>query len=186
MELRQLVNELKTRDVYRTAAAYCAGAWVLLQVADVMFPMIGLQDWAVTVVLVMAAVGFPIAILLSWIFDLIAQEPVETTSRPSKTTSDLPLAHVIELTLILLLATLVGYLYFCRLPGPPKQEAEVKLQPASIAVLPFVNLSGVANRKYVGDGLAALLTRPRIAGLLDPTQSSYAPARFSWPASSLV
>ena len=70
MELRQFVCELKSRKVYRTAAVYCAGAWAFLQVADIIFPVVGLPDWTVTAVLVIAALGFPLALILSWLFEL--------------------------------------------------------------------------------------------------------------------
>ena len=51
MKLRGFVSELKSRGVYRVSAIYAAGAWALLQVADVLFPVLGLPDWSITVVL---------------------------------------------------------------------------------------------------------------------------------------
>ena len=68
MELRQFVIELKSRNVYRTAAVYLAGAWALLQVADVLFPVLGLPDWSITAILILAAIGFPIALVFAWAF----------------------------------------------------------------------------------------------------------------------
>ena len=64
-----LFSELKRRKVYQVAAIYTAAAWGLLQVADVMFPRLGLPDWTVTFLFALELIGFPLALILSWIFD---------------------------------------------------------------------------------------------------------------------
>jgi len=163
MELRQFIYELKSRKVYRTAAVYCAGAWALLQVADILFPVVGLPDWSVTAVLVMAAIGFPLALVLSWVFEL---SPESQAGAPERVAGDdaLHFSRIIELTLILLLCGLVGYLYLGRLSGTGENPAVSRAaSPTSIAVLPFDNLSDEKAMSYLGDGIAEeilnLLTR---------------------------
>ena len=159
MKLNQLINELRSRGVYRVAAIYSAGAWALLQVADVIFPIIGLPDWSVSAVLVTAAIGFPVAIVVSWLFDITPEGLVEAPAN-----SDLPtrpvasVSHVIQLVLIALLTILVGYLYLERLSYSPTQ-APASVSPAtsgrpSIAVMPFIDMSQGQDRDYIGDGLA--------------------------------
>lgn len=64
------IEELKTRKVFRAAAAYLLVAWLLLQVADVVVPALRLPDWTLTLILVLIALGFPLAVVLAWIYDL--------------------------------------------------------------------------------------------------------------------
>ena len=158
MKLRQLVSELKGRGVYRVAALYCAGAWALLQVADVMVPLVGLPDWSISMVLVVAAVGFPIALVLAWLFDLTSKGVVEAPPmQPEAAGHSVSPAHVVEFALILLLALLVGYLYLGRLTLDDNSVAAQRDSPGgrtSIAVMPFVMMSGADNIEYLGDGLA--------------------------------
>lgn len=154
MELRQFILELRSRNVYRTAAVYLAGAWALLQVADVVFPVMGLPDWSITAVLVLAAVGFPIALVLSWLFELTPDNEVQRDQR-APLEGNISAARIIELTLVLLLCGLVGYLYVGRLaPSPDSASSQAEVAETSIAVLPFVNLSDDRQMDYLGDGLA--------------------------------
>jgi len=67
------IEELKTRKVFRAAAAYLLVAWLLLQVADVVVPALRLPDWTLTLILVLIALGFPLAVVLAWIYDLTPQ-----------------------------------------------------------------------------------------------------------------
>lgn len=159
MDARQFIAELKSRGVYRVAALYCAGAWALLQVADLFFPMLGLPDNAVTLVLLATAIGFPVALLLAWRFDLTAQGVV--TAPPPVTPSrrmNLPLPFVLELLLILALTLSVGYLYLDRLtPGQAVEGGRiggVQQGRPSVAVMPFLNMSNSEDMGYLGDGLA--------------------------------
>lgn len=73
-----LLAELKRRKVYQVAAVYAAAAWGLLQVADVVFPRIGLPDWSITFLFALEVVGFPLALILSWIFDFTPGGVVRT------------------------------------------------------------------------------------------------------------
>ena len=70
MDIRRFLGELKGRGVYRVAALYAAGSWALLQVADIFFPILGFPDWAITTVLAFSAVGFPMALILAWVFEI--------------------------------------------------------------------------------------------------------------------
>ena len=125
MKLNQLINELRSRGVYRVAAIYSAGAWALLQVADIIFPILGLPDWSVSAVLATAAIGFPVAIVVSWLFDITPEGLVEAPAN-----KDLParpvasVSHIIQLVLIVLLTILVGYLYLERLSYSPTEAPD--------------------------------------------------------------
>lgn len=159
MKINQLVNELRSRGVYRVAAIYSAGAWALLQVADVIFPILGLPDWSVSAVLLIAAAGFPIAIIVSWFFDMTPEGLVEAPATADEQGRPMAsLSHIFQLALIVVLTLLVGYLYLERLSDAPEQKvnslATASNGRLSIAVMPFVNMSQVEDRDYIGDGLA--------------------------------
>src|SRR5437588_2455392 len=65
--------ELKRRKVYRVAAAYAVASWLLIQIATQVFPFFDIPSWAVRLVVVVLCLGFPIALILAWIFDITPQ-----------------------------------------------------------------------------------------------------------------
>ena len=159
MDIRRFLAELKGRGVYRVAALYAAGSWALLQLADVFFPILGLPDWAITTFLAAAALGFPVTILLAWIFEITPAGIVETDSM-NEDFGHLRLspARLVELALLIALVGLVGYLYFDRLSsdretGAARTTAAGDGRP-SVAVMAFQNMSEDPSAEYFGDGLA--------------------------------
>ncbi len=143
MDLRQFIAELKGRGVYRVTAIYCAGAWALLQVADVMFPVLGLPDWSITAVLLASAAGFPVALVLAWLFDFTPGGVVEAPPLQNNGPRiDWSKTRVLELVVLLGLAGLVGHLYYDRLTQTGAAATAPAADPAagrtSIAVMPFV------------------------------------------------
>ena len=64
------LTELKRRNVFRVAALYAVGSWLLLQVGDILFGLMGLPDWALRIVLGILLLGFPVALVLAWIYEL--------------------------------------------------------------------------------------------------------------------
>jgi TolB-like protein/Tfp pilus assembly protein PilF len=162
MDGRQFLAELKQRGVYGAAALYSAGAWALLQVADIIFPLLGWSDGLMTLILLVAAAGFPIVLVLAWFFDLTSKGLVETPdSVVALVRPNLSFTQLIELTLILVLTLLVGYLYIGRLTDGADTEAagfteiaSATTQRPTIAVMPFISMSSSTDVEYFGDGLA--------------------------------
>ena len=64
------VSELKRRNVFRVGAAYAVVSWLIIQVIDTVFPRIGLPDSTITFILILLMIGFPIALILAWAYDL--------------------------------------------------------------------------------------------------------------------
>jgi TolB-like protein/Flp pilus assembly protein TadD len=124
MNARRFFTELKRRKVYRVAVAYAVLAWLLIQITTQTFPFLDIPNWVVRLVIVLLALGFPIALLLSWAFDL--------TSKGVVRTDDVDESEV---------APAAGPV--AKPPAPEK----------SIAVLPFENLSDDQQNAYFGDGI---------------------------------
>ena len=64
------IDELKRRNVIRVAIAYAISAWFLIQVSDTVFPMLRLPEWTATFVAVLLIIGFPVALIFAWAFEL--------------------------------------------------------------------------------------------------------------------
>ncbi|MEM9315276.1 MAG: tetratricopeptide repeat protein [Pseudomonadota bacterium] len=159
MDIRRFLADLKTRGVYRVAAFYLAGCWALLQVADVAFPLVGLPDWAISSLLMAAAIGFPIALCLAWLFDLTAAGIAETDAVAEDGSILLTPARVVEISVVATLALLVGYLYMERLSTTGRGlfgegGSDVTNERPAIAVMPFANLSDDPSADYLADGVA--------------------------------
>jgi len=170
MDVKQILAQLQHRGVTRVATLYAAAAWALLQVADVIFPIVGLGDNAITLVLLLACAGFPLSLALTWVFDLTPGGLVETESELLNTDRlhfTLPRIAAVIASVVLIL--LVGYLYLERLSSDslslfnevadsPERAEEPFPEPTdgrvTIAVLPFVNFSDSLDMGYFGDGLA--------------------------------
>src|SRR4051812_28760890 len=86
MNTRRFFTELRRRKVYRVAAAYAVLAWLLIQIATQVFPFFEIPTWAVRLIIVALVLGFPVALLLSWAFDLTPGGVVRTEDiEPTKT-----------------------------------------------------------------------------------------------------
>jgi len=82
MNARRFFTELKRRKVYRVAVAYAILAWLLIQIATQVFPFFEIPTWAVRLIVVALVLGFPVALLLSWAFDLTPGGIVRTEDVP--------------------------------------------------------------------------------------------------------
>ncbi|PYK45042.1 MAG: adenylyl cyclase, partial [Verrucomicrobia bacterium] len=71
--MKSFFVELKRRKVYRVAIAYAVAGWLLIQIATQVFPFFEIPNWAVRLVVIVLVLGFPVALILSWIFDLTPQ-----------------------------------------------------------------------------------------------------------------
>ena len=85
--LVQFLGELKRRKVYRVLIGYGVAGWVLIEVTETTFPYVGLPDRAVTAVIALVIVGFPVALILGWVFD-ITPEGLQVTGPASRAEPD--------------------------------------------------------------------------------------------------
>jgi TolB-like protein/Tfp pilus assembly protein PilF len=165
MVLPRFLTELKRRNVYRAALVYAGVGWVLLEVADVAFPRLGLPDWTVNFVLALVLLGFPLAIVFAWIFDFSPQGVVRTSPLSPGEHHHFSIARIAEFVLIGALVATVGYLYVDRLSlqkGMVEPEAAVQENPAvpnpeqyrALAVLPFADMSEAGDQAWFAEGVA--------------------------------
>ena len=83
-----LISELQRRQVIRVAVVYVLAAWIMSQVAETMFPNLGLDDWTVTLVMALLLIGFPVAVALAWAFDITPHGVERTPDTPPATVRD--------------------------------------------------------------------------------------------------
>jgi len=148
-------QELKRRNVFRVAIAYIIVAWLLLQVADTLAPALRLPEWFQSGVAFVLILGFPIAMIFAWAFEL-TPEGVKLEKQVDRTESITnQTGQKLNATIITLLVVAVAYLAFDKfMPGEDAADAvtQVASEP-SIAVLPFTNMSDDASNEFFADGI---------------------------------
>ena len=109
MGLPAFLSELKRRKVYRVALVYAAVGWALLEASGMILPRLALPDWTVNVVLAVVLLGFPLALVFAWIFDVSPKGIVRTEPLvPDVHQHQLTVAAIVEFVLILALVAAVG------------------------------------------------------------------------------
>jgi TolB-like protein/regulator of sirC expression with transglutaminase-like and TPR domain len=152
--------ELKRRNVYRAAVAYGVVAWFLTQLTTQVFPFFEIPNSAVRFVVIALAIGFPIAMLLSWIYEFTPEGVVRTEDlQPAQARSAQRVTgRILDFIIIGALLLVIAMLIFGRLPFY-RQTGE-SISQKSIAVLPLENLSGDPNNAYFAEGIQEeILTR---------------------------
>jgi TolB-like protein len=161
-------TELKRRNVYKVAVAYAIVAWLLVQIATQVFPFFEIPSWGVRLVVLLIIIGFPIALVLAWAFELTAEgikraEDVGPNESITRHTGR-------KLTLIIVVMALaaVGLLIFqLTRKGNVAPSPSAVANDKSIAVLPFENLSSDKENAFFAQGIQdeIITTLSKISGL---------------------
>jgi len=157
-------NELKRRNVFKVAVAYAVATWLLLQIVDLVLENIHAPDWVMQVFMLAMGVGFPIAVIIAWAFE-VTPDGIKLEKNVDRHQS---IVHDTGIQLnrgiIMILVILVVFLLTDRFreetfPKPAstpvdnngKEHAEAS---KSIAVLPFRDMSAAGDQTYFGEGIA--------------------------------
>ena len=174
--------ELKRRHVWRVAVAYAIAGWLVVQIATQVFPFFDIPNWAVRLVVIAIAIGFPLALAFAWVYELTPEgirrtEPAESPgARPEHEhrSTGQKLNVIIVVVLVLAVAFLGWRLYALRqspttqaasgalasaatAAAAPSAQAAPSIPAKSIAVLPFENLSNDKDNEYFVAGIQDLI-----------------------------
>ena len=158
------IRELRRRKVFRTAVLYIIAAWVILQVADLAFPGLGIPEDAIRFVWLGAFLGFPLALIFGWIYQIGSDGIVRTAPLGSDESADISLKGTDYVLLTALLAVggaiTLGLLNEIREAdtGDEVVSSPREIHPNSIAILPLNNLTGDSGQDYFVDGMHETLT----------------------------
>ena len=142
--IEKFVSELRSRSVIRALITYAVVAWMLLQVADVTFDRLPLPDNAMTVLIVLVIIGFPITGILAWAYEITIKGVVRHEQAGGRGPR-LAFFHYIAIVIVVTALTGYGLYYASQNFWEPSRR--------SIAVLPFINDSGGEDTEYFSDGL---------------------------------
>jgi TolB-like protein/tetratricopeptide (TPR) repeat protein len=179
-------GELKRRNVFRVGFAYIVTAWLVLQLVDVVGPILEVPDWVAKAILLLLVVGFPLALLFAWAFELTPEglkferdvDPAQSVTRSTGR----------KLNYVIIGILFVAVIFFALdkfIWSAPVEEADTR---RSIAVLPFANMSGDPEQVYFSDGITEEILNAlvRVPGISVASRTSSFNYRGEVPAVSTI
>ncbi len=170
-----IFEELKRRNVLRVAAAYIVTSWLIVQVVETLFPVYGLSDEAIRLVVNILAIGLLPVLVLSWVFQWTPAGLKRDAEVERGSTVSLAAAKRFDRVVLIVLALAIGYFAFDKFVLNPQRQAEQAVRQqaeveqarqegvseglqsrgeASIAVLAFEDLSPGDDQEYISEGIA--------------------------------
>ncbi|HXQ01740.1 MAG TPA: CDC27 family protein, partial [Candidatus Udaeobacter sp.] len=152
--LKNFFSELKRRNVYKVAVAYAVVGWVIAQIATQIFPFLEIPNWFVRLVIVLIAIGFPIALVIAWAFEATPEGIKRTEVADAMPMATGQKKHAWIYIVAISAAISVALFFIGRYTGRnTASAARTELPAKSIAVLPFENLSDDKGAAYFADGI---------------------------------
>lgn len=152
-----LFQELKRRNVFRVAIAYVAVAWLILQVADIVFDNIAAPAWLMQALMFFLAIGFPIAVLFAWAYEMTPEGIKREKDIDRRQSIAQQTGQKLNRMIIGVLLAAVAFLLVDKIvlqqAGPESVASDPATGEKSVAVLPFVAMSRGEDDEYFADGL---------------------------------
>src|SRR5438034_1737475 len=152
MNPRNFFTELRRRNVYKVAAAYAIVGWLLVQVATQVFPFFEIPNWGVRLIVLFIVIGFPIALVIAWAFEL-TPEGLKRTEVADELPKKSARSHAWIYMVVVATAISVSLFFFGQYTATIKQSGLTELPAKSIAVLPFDNQNRDPDTEYLSDGI---------------------------------
>ncbi len=161
MKIDNFFAELKRRNVYKVAVAYAVVGWVIAQIATQIFPFLEIPNWVVRLVIVLIAIGFPIALVIAWAFEATPEGIKRTDDVDLNAAARAPKKHAWIYVVVIGAAFSIGLFFVGRYSvRNTASAAGTELSAKSIAVLPFDNLSRDPDNAFFAEGVQdEILTR---------------------------
>ena len=164
-----LFGELKRRNVFRVGAAYTVASWLLIQVAETIFPLFGFGDTPARIVVIVLAIGLIPALISAWAFELTPEGLKKESDVDREASTTVQTNKKLDRIIMMVLALALGYFAVDKFVLDPVRDLELVEETTekvrsdalldsygekSIAVLPFVDMSADGDQEYMSDGIA--------------------------------
>ena len=165
--MSNILSELKRRNVFRVGAAYIVVSWLILQVVETVSTPLNLPDWTAAFFIVVLSAGLPLVVIFAWAFELTPEGLRKTrdVERSESMTADT--ARKLNYAIMAVMAVAIGYFVWERQLPDEQVAIEQVAEPAaavpaittnanaaSVAVLPFVDMSADSDHEYFSDGIS--------------------------------
>jgi len=159
MNISNFIEELKRRNVFKVATAYAIAGWLIIQIATSVFPAFDFPQWTTQFVIILVAIGLPISIIIAWAFELTPDglkksKEVEITESVTDSTGKKLNGVIIGVLAVTLFFVVIERVFFAKSNILENEDNIVTIDVASIAVLPFIDLSPNGDQEYFSDGLS--------------------------------
>jgi adenylate cyclase len=153
------IRELKRRNVLRVVVVYLAGSWLILQVADVLFPVLQVPDWTLRLLVGLLMLGLPVAVMLAWAFNVTPEGIRREEDEPTTPIRSNEQKRRLDFIIIGVLAAAVIFMVFDNYVSD-RDVGKAVFEPGkvnAIAILPLQLLNDNAALEFLADGMTASL-----------------------------